>query len=72
MAGTSVTAARSMSAMPMIKPGASVRRDSRLATSRAANAAMTVAAAEVITSPTLVSEYAVPAQRNVPACDMLG
>ena len=52
MAGISVSAASSISAMPAISPGASVLSDSRLATSRAANAAMTVAPAEAMTSPT--------------------
>ena len=56
MAGTSVRAARSMSVTPTISPGARVRSDSRLATSNAAKAAMTVAAAEVITTPTRVTE----------------
>lgn len=52
IAGASVSAASSISATPTISPGASVRSDSRLATSSAANAAMTVAAAEAITTPT--------------------
>ena len=43
--------------MPMIRPGAKVRSDSRLATNSVVKAAMTVAPADVITSATLVSEY---------------
>ncbi len=56
MAGTRVSAANSISATPTMRPGASVRSDSRLATSSAANAAITVAAADVMTSPTRTTE----------------
>src|ERR1700722_12195444 len=56
IAGAKVTAAASIKATPTIKPGARVRRDSRLATKSAANAAITVAAAEAITTPTRLTE----------------